>query len=240
MRLEPVGLDRNYNRYWLLPAAAAATDPANPPPPEAPPLLVVERHSLDSLTQAGAAAAAAALGSATAGAGGDAAGGGAGWQVGAFSSILHLQQLAQWLNPKGSRERPLSEVVTRLLDQHQGWAMRHVQPRARMDEGAAEAQPGAASASALRALRSALLTFEEGNQVRLPREGVCWQTVTAGLSVCACFARHAGMVRAPPCSPPQTCGHPPPSRPGRTMTWQAASRVVKSGEPWCPRQARPR
>lgn len=182
VRLEPVGLDRHYNRYWLLPASAAASDPAHPPPPEAPPLLVIERHSLDSILPASVEAAAAAVagpaGSAGAGSGGSAAvaaaGGGSdgvapaaepAWQVGLYNSILHLQQLAQWLNPKGSRERPLAEAVTRLLDQHQQWAMQHVQPpRAPMEEEGLNPDPAAARAAAVGALQAALLSFEEGNQ----------------------------------------------------------------------------
>lgn len=162
VRLEPIGLDRHYNRYWLLPAAATASDPAHPPPPEAPPLLVIERHSLDSLVPPSVAAAAAAVVGSDAAAGG---GGEPGWQVGLYNSILHLQQLAQWLNPKGARERPLADYVTRLLDRHQQWAMQHAQPpRAPMEEDTPEADPAGQRAAAVGALQAALLSFEEGNQ----------------------------------------------------------------------------
>lgn len=170
VRLEPVGLDRHYNRYWMLPAAATASDPANPPPAEAPPLLVIERHSLDSIMPASLAAAAAAV---AGGQGGSGAGGAASgeqqaqpaWQVGLYNSILHLQLLVQWLNPKGSRERPLAEAVTRMLDQHQQWAMQRAQPsRAPMEEDSLPVDPAVSRAAAVTALRSALLLFEEGNQ----------------------------------------------------------------------------
>ncbi|KAL4421600.1 hypothetical protein ABPG75_010891 [Micractinium tetrahymenae] len=162
VRLEPIGLDRHYNRYWLLPASAAASDPAHPAPPEAPPLLVIERHSLDSILPPSVAAAAAAV------AGGEAVPGSSGepgWQVGLYNSILHLQQLAQWLNPKGARERPLADYVTRLLDRHQQWAMQHAQPpRAAMDMDLPLPHVAAQRAAAVGALQAALLSFEEGNQ----------------------------------------------------------------------------
>ncbi|KAL4450242.1 hypothetical protein ABPG77_010911 [Micractinium sp. CCAP 211/92] len=163
VRLEPIGLDRHYNRYWLLPAAATASDPANPPPPEAPPLLVIERHSLDSLVPPSVAAAAAAVMGSEAPAAGSS--GEPGWQVGLYNSILHLQQLAQWLNPKGARERPLADYVTRLLDRTQQWAMQHAQPpRVPMDEDLPVPDPAAQRAAAVGALQAALLSFEEGNQ----------------------------------------------------------------------------
>ncbi len=163
VRLEPIGLDRHYNRYWLLPAAATASDPAHPPPPEAPPLLVIERHSLDSLVPPSVAAAAAAVMGSEAPAAGSS--GEPGWQVGLYNSILHLQQLAQWLNPKGARERPLADYVTRLLDRTQQWAMQHAQPpRVPMDEDLPAPDPAAQRAAAVGALQAELLSFEEGNQ----------------------------------------------------------------------------
>lgn len=164
VRLEPIGMDRHYNRYWLLPAAAAAFDPANLPPPEAPPLLVIERHSLDSLVPPSVAAAAAAVvgGQAAAAAGGSDE---SSWQIGLYNSILHLQQLAQWLNPKGTRERPLADYVTRLLDRHQQWAMQQAHhPRAPVDEDLPMPDAAAQRAAAVGALQAALLSFEEGNQ----------------------------------------------------------------------------
>lgn len=164
VRLEPIGMDRHYNRYWLLPAAAAAFDPANLPPPEAPPLLVIERHSLDTLVPPSVAAAATAVvgGQAAAAAGGSDE---SGWQIGLYNSILHLQQLAQWLNPKGTRERPLADYVTRLLDRHQQWAMQQAHhPRAPVDEDLPMPDAAAQRAAAVGALQAALLSFEEGNQ----------------------------------------------------------------------------
>lgn len=158
MRLEPLGLDRHYNRYWMLPAPAHAPH-ADFVLPDAPPVLVVERHSLDSLRPVGVEAAAAALGH-------GASGGGVGvWHVGLYSSILHLQQLAQWLNPKGTRERPLAGEVTRLLDQHQQFAMQHPQlPRPPAAEERPPLNAGAQRAAAVARLQQALLSFEEGNQ----------------------------------------------------------------------------
>lgn len=170
VRLDPVGLDRHYNRYWLLPAAAAAAEPSLALA-GAPPVLVVERHSLDSLAPPGVAAAAAALASrdAVGGRGNDAVApppGSApvGWQVGLYSSILHLQQLAQWLNPKGTREKPLAEEVSRLLDAHQQFAMVHGTPLRSLLEPPPPPEPGALRSAGLDRLRAALLTFEEGNQ----------------------------------------------------------------------------
>ncbi|KAL4854865.1 Methyl-CpG-binding domain protein 2 [Chlorella vulgaris] len=161
VRLEPLGLDRHYNRYWMLPAPAAAPH-ADFVLPDAPPVLVVERHSLDSLRPVGVEAAAAALGQQGQGA----SGGGVGvWHVGLYSSILHLQQLAQWLNPKGTRERPLAGEVTRLLDQHQQFAMQHPQlPRPPAAEERPPLDAGAQRAAAVARLQQALLSFEEGNQ----------------------------------------------------------------------------
>lgn len=162
VRLDPVGLDRHYNRYWLLPAAAVATDPATVHP-SAPPLLVIERHSQDSLGPAGAAAAAAVLGGAPPEV---AAGGGApGWQVGVYNSILQLQQLAQWLCTKGTRERPLADNVTRLLDQHQQFAMAHAQIARGPAPDFQRLDPAAARAASVQRLQRAMLSFEEGNQV---------------------------------------------------------------------------
>jgi hypothetical protein len=168
VRLEPVGLDRHYNRYWLLPAAAAAADPAYVSA-DAPPLLVIERHSLDSIRPASLEAADAALLAGGSGSGSGApaapAAPAAGWQVGVYTSILQLQQLAQWLNPKGSRERPLSGEVTRLLDQHQQYAMQHAQPaRPSSAEQDEPPTPAELRAAALQRLSSAMLSFEEGNQ----------------------------------------------------------------------------
>ncbi|EFN52450.1 hypothetical protein CHLNCDRAFT_54503 [Chlorella variabilis] len=164
VRLEPVGLDRQYNRYWMLPAAAAAPDPSLVPP-HAPPLLVVERHSLDSIVPASVEAAAAVVNGTGAGGGGGAGAGPAGWQVGLFHSILHLQQLAQWLNPKGTREKPLAAHVSLLLDQHQQFAMQHAQlPRVPEAAEAEPVDPEAARASAVARLHHAMLSFEEGNQ----------------------------------------------------------------------------
>ena len=183
MRLDPVGLDRHYNRYWLLPAAAVATDPATVHP-AAPPLLVIERHAVDSLAPTGAAAAAAAV------LGGPApdvpvGGGPPGWQVGVYNSILQLQQLAQWLCPKGTRERPLADFVARLLDQHQQFAMAHAQ----IARGPApDWQPldlAAARAAAVQRLQRAMLSFEEGNQVR-QQHGVYRGAGCANLSSPAC------------------------------------------------------
>jgi hypothetical protein len=161
VRLEPLGLDRHYNRYWMLPAPAAAPH-ADFVLPDAPPVLVVERHSLDSLRPVGVEAASAALGQQ----GHGASGGGVGvWHVGLYSSILHLQQLAQWLNPKGTRERPLAGEVTRLLDQHQQFAMQHPQlPRPPAAEERPPLDAGAQRAAAVARLQQALLSFEEGNQ----------------------------------------------------------------------------
>lgn len=171
MRLEPVGLDRHYNRYWMLPAAAAAADPAYVSA-AAPPLLVIERHSLDSIRPAGLEAAEAALAAGSGSSGAGAAGATAGrqlevgWQVGLYTSILQLQQLAQWLDPKGSRERPLSGEVTRLLDQHQQFAMQHAQPArpASADPAHPPPTPAELRGAALQRLCSAMLSFEEGNQ----------------------------------------------------------------------------
>lgn len=164
VRLDPVGLDRHYNRYWLLPAAAVATDPATVHP-GAPPLLVIERHAQDSLAPTGAAAAAAAV---LGGPAPDAlVGGGApGWQVGVYNSILQLQQLAQWLCPKGTRERPLADFVARLLDQHQQFAMAHAQIARGPAPDWRPLDPAAARAAGVQRLQRAMLSFEEGNQVR--------------------------------------------------------------------------
>ncbi|PRW20556.1 methyl- -binding domain-containing 9 [Chlorella sorokiniana] len=161
VRLDPVGLDRHYNRYWLLPAAAVATDPATVHP-SAPPLLVIERHAQDSLAPTGATAAAAALG----GPAPDVPVGGSapGWQVGVYNSILQLQQLAQWLCPKGNRERPLADYVTRLLDQHQQFAMAHAQIARGPAPDWQPLEPAAARAAAVQRLQRAMLSFEEGNQ----------------------------------------------------------------------------
>ena len=199
VRLDPVGLDRHYNRYWLLPAAAVATDPATVHP-AAPPLLVIERHAQDSLAPTGAAAAAVAV------LGGPApnvpVGGGApSWQVGVYNSILQLQQLAQWLCPKGTRERPLADYVTRLLDQHQQFAMAHAQIARGPAPDWQPLDPAAARAAAVQRLQRAMLSFEEGNQVG----GMCswlWIGLVGGrLSAqrCRCGAPHAGMGMSLPC-----------------------------------------
>lgn len=204
VRLDPVGLDRHYNRYWLLPAAAVATDPATVHP-AAPPLLVIERHAQDSLAPTGAAAAAAAV------LGGPApdvpVGGGApGWQVGVYNSILQLQQLAQWLCPKGTRERPLADYVTRLLDQHQQFAMAHAQIARGPAPDWQPLEPAAARAAAVQRLQRAMLSFEEGNQVGGHgwavevmlvlnwRHPTCMQRGTIAAGLCITAWRHRCMV----------------------------------------------
>lgn len=154
MRLDPVGLDRHHNRYWALPAAACAPDPAHLHP-DAPPLLVIERQRNESLAPPGTEALAAAL------EGGSGSSGGV-WQVGVYRSILQLQQLAQWLNNKGSRERPLSEYVAKLLDAHQRHAMLPQLARGRAPEPPRPADPPALRAAGSQRLQAAMLAFEEG------------------------------------------------------------------------------
>lgn len=161
VRLDPVGLDRHYNRYWSLPAAAVAADPTTVGP-SAPPLLIIERQRVETLVPAGTEAVAAALGGRSGGGGDSVAPGG--WQVGVYQSILQLQQLAQWLNTKGTRERPLAEYVSKLLDAHQRFAMLPQPARGPAPAPALPADPAGSRAAASQRLQRAMLSFEEGNQ----------------------------------------------------------------------------
>ncbi|KAG7671650.1 hypothetical protein KSW81_003780 [Nannochloris sp. 'desiccata'] len=97
-RLESLGLDRHYNRYWFLPSTAINGDPFGPG------AVVIERYCADtSITNKDRPGAAASTLSPA----------DSEWQVGLYKGIDSVTNLINWLNTKGVREKALeSELRT--------------------------------------------------------------------------------------------------------------------------------
>lgn len=89
-RLEPLGFDRHWNRYWALPAEALGDDPLGPG------AVVVERSRLDGAGAPGWSPAQGPPGE---------------WEVGMYVGTDALNALIGWLNPKGEREKALCEAL---------------------------------------------------------------------------------------------------------------------------------
>jgi hypothetical protein len=155
-RLEPLGLDRLWRRYWLLPAAALGGGARD--------AVLVERPRRDPGVD---------------GPPGGFADGGAGagpaWEVGVYRTAAELAALLAWVNPKGARERGLAEALQRLAAhaaQQEADAAKASEAAAQVDQaadGAAEAEPAAEPAAPaeppaapLERLRAALLEFAAG------------------------------------------------------------------------------
>jgi Williams-Beuren syndrome DDT (WSD), D-TOX E motif/PHD-finger len=107
-RLESLGMDRHYNRYWFLPSAALSGDPFGPG------AVVIERYHTDtSITNKDRPGTAASVLSPADGE----------WQVGLYKGIDSVTNLINWLNTKGVREKALEAelrtVRTRLNVQAQ-------------------------------------------------------------------------------------------------------------------------
>jgi hypothetical protein len=128
-RLEPLGLDRLWRRYWLLPAAALGGGARD--------AVLVERPRRDPSVD---------------GPPGGFADGGAGtvpaWEVGVYRSAAELAALLSWFNPKGARERGLAEALQRLAAhaaQQEADAAKASEAAAHGEDqtadGAAEAEP---------------------------------------------------------------------------------------------------
>lgn len=90
-RLDPLGMDRHYNRYWFLPAAALGGDPLGPGAVLierylGDPMVGKEIHNKKPLEQSPAEGE---------------------WQVGVYKGVESLNTLISWLNTRGLREKAL-------------------------------------------------------------------------------------------------------------------------------------
>jgi len=126
-RLESLGLDRHYNRYWFLPSTAINGDPFGPG------AVVIERYCTDtSITQKDQPGAAPSVLSPADGE----------WQVGLYKGIDSVTNLINWLNVKGVREKALEAelrtVRTRLNVQAQ--EARRMEEEAKLDAAVKRAE----------------------------------------------------------------------------------------------------
>jgi hypothetical protein len=126
-RLESLGLDRHYNRYWFLPSTAINGDPFGPG------AVVIERYCTDtSITIKNRPGAAASVLSPADGE----------WQVGLYKGTDSVTNLINWLNTKGVREKALEAelrtVRTRLTVQAQ--EAQRMEEEARLDAAVKRAE----------------------------------------------------------------------------------------------------
>lgn len=155
-RLEPIGMDRHWNRYWILPAAALGMQNVG----DRPGAVVIERYYLDSVSR-GERSVDSVPTSPRFGA--------HDWQVGIYRNTEALDKLLSWLNPKGVRERALQTELRR--------AAANIEETARLAQQAKSSEPprtpmetamdAAMAAQAglelsMECLRAALLDFEAG------------------------------------------------------------------------------
>jgi hypothetical protein len=176
-RLESLGLDRHYNRYWFLPSTALNGDPFGPG------AVVIERYRTEtSITNKDKVGSVPAVLSPAEGE----------WQVGLYKGVESVTNLINWLNTKGVREKALEAelrtVRTRLMVQAQeakrmedeaklDAAVKRAEEKAGMNRSDSKAEEEAPTAmdvdakesadklknlSPTERLRSALLDFEAG------------------------------------------------------------------------------